>query len=57
MFVYAREGSQAAAKLAAAGFDAPAMLDLVHPDQYLHAEAAQPARAISRKVKQVFGRV
>ncbi|WP_299191739.1 methyltransferase domain-containing protein [uncultured Erythrobacter sp.] len=56
MLVYAREGSDAAAKLAAQGFGAPAMLDLVHPDQYLHAEAAQPARAISRKVKQVFGR-
>ena len=56
MLVYARDGSDAAAKLAAQGFGAPAMLDLVHPDQYLHAEAAQPARAISRKVKQVFGR-
>lgn len=56
MLVYAREGSEAAEKLRAHGFGPPAMLDLVHPDQYLHAEAAQPARAISRKVKQVFGR-
>ncbi len=56
MLVYAREGSQAAADLQKLGFAAPAMLDLVHPEQYLHAEAAQPARAISRKVKQVFGR-
>lgn len=56
MLVYAREGSEAAAKLTAKGFGAPAMLDLVHPDQYLHAEAAQPARAITRKVKKVLGR-
>lgn len=56
MLVFAREGSEAAAKLAGHGFGAPAMLDLVHPDQYLHAEAAQPGRAISRKVKQVLGR-
>lgn len=56
ILVFAREGSEAQAKLHAQGFGAPAMLDLVHPDQYLHAEASQPARAISRKVKQVFGR-
>jgi len=56
MLVFAREGSEAEAKLQAQGFGTPAMLDMVHPDQYLHAEAAQPARALSRKVKQVFGR-
>ena len=56
MVVYAREGSSAAKSLAAHGFGAPAMLDLVHPDQYLHAEAAQPARAIGRKLRKVFSR-
>jgi len=56
MLVYARDGSAAAAKLAKIGSGAATMLDLVHPDQYLHAEAAQPARAISRKVKKVLGR-
>ncbi|MEP3420327.1 MAG: methyltransferase domain-containing protein [Erythrobacter sp.] len=56
MLVYAREGSEAAAKLAKVTSGTATMLDLVHPDQYLHAEAAQPARAISRKVKKAFGR-
>ncbi len=57
MLIYARAGSEAAAKLAKVSPAASTMLDLVHPDQYLHAEAAQPARAISRKVKKVLGRV
>lgn len=56
MLLYVREGSAAEAKMKTAGFAPAAMLDLVHPDQYLHAEAAQPVRAISRKLKQVIGR-
>lgn len=57
MLLYVRDGSEAEAKMKASGFDAASMLDLVHPDQYLHAEAAQPKRAISRKLKKVLGRV
>lgn len=51
MLVYARRGSPAAAALAAAGHGAPAMLDLVHPEQLAHAASAGPVRALARMAR------
>lgn len=54
--VYVRRGSEAETKIKAAGFGAPVMLDLVHPDQYMHAETSQPGRAIKRSLRKILGR-
>ncbi|MEW4448467.1 methyltransferase domain-containing protein [Qipengyuania sp. JC766] len=54
--VYAKRGSEKVDLLAKADPASRSLLDLVHPEQYEFAEAAQPKRAIARKVRQALGR-
>lgn len=51
MLVYARQGSAAQGALRAAGHGAPAMLDIVHPEQFAHAASAGPLRAAARMAR------
>lgn len=55
ILLYVREGSPIAAKLAAAGLQAPTYLDLVHPACFSVVQDRQPLRRLKKKVHKLLG--